>query len=84
MSLFVDSTFTRAAFVPAILSRFNISRLSAWQADKALNIIGTPTVYHWNLIDQNRNTVSFQGNITVRIPVPSGLHGSPHVFRFDQ
>ena len=59
-------------------------RLAALDA-KQLNIIDTPFVYNLKLLDQNGNSITgFNGNVTVRIPVPAGLHGVPHVFRYEE
>ncbi|OCN00044.1 hypothetical protein A7X67_11830 [Clostridium sp. W14A] len=52
-------------------------------SDAALNIIGAPHLYHLKLLDQNGNPVSFTGSVTVRIPVPAGIHGTPHVYRYE-
>ena len=54
-------------------------------SDAALNIIGTPVLYNLKLLDQSGNPVSsFTGSVTVRIPVPAGIHGTPHVFRYEE
>ena len=52
-------------------------------SDTALNIIGTPLLYNIKLLDQNGNSASFTGSVTVRIPVPAGIHGIPHVYRYE-
>ncbi|HEX2985469.1 MAG TPA: bacterial Ig-like domain-containing protein, partial [Caproiciproducens sp.] len=49
-----------------------------------LNLIGSPFVYNIQLLDQNGNPVSFTGSITVKISVPAGIHGTPHVFRYEE
>lgn len=54
-------------------------------SNKALNVIGAPALYNIKLLDQNGNPISsFTGSVTVRIPVPAGLRGTPHVFRFEE
>ena len=54
-------------------------------SDPDLNIIGTPVLYNIKLLDQNGNPITgFSGKVTVKIPVPSGLHGTPHVFRYEE
>lgn len=51
----------------------------------SLSIIGTPVLYNIKLLDQNGNPITgFSGTVTVRIPVPAGLHGAPHVFRYEE
>lgn len=51
----------------------------------ALNIIGTPVLYNIKLLDQNGNPISsFTGSVTVKLPIPAGLHGTPHVFRYEE
>lgn len=52
-------------------------------SDTALNMIGTPLLYNIKLLDQSGNPVSFTGSVTVRIPVPAGIHGAPHVYRYE-
>ncbi|HEX2999979.1 MAG TPA: cadherin-like beta sandwich domain-containing protein, partial [Armatimonadota bacterium] len=53
--------------------------------DTALNVIGTPVLYNIKLLDQNGNPISsFTGSVTVKIPIPAGLHGTPHVFRYEE
>ncbi|TQI68190.1 MBG domain-containing protein [Clostridium sp. KNHs216] len=57
---------------------------SAVAAAPGLNMIGTPLLYNLNLLDQNGNPISsFTGSVTVRIPLPAGLPGTPHVFRYE-
>jgi uncharacterized protein YjdB len=59
-------------------------RIAASDA-KQLGTIDTPFVYNLKLLDQYGNAItSFNGNVTVRIPVPAGLHGVPHVFRYEE
>lgn len=54
-------------------------------ASPSLNIIGTPFLYNIKLLDQNGNPITgFSGKVTVRIPIPAGLHGAPHVFRYEE
>lgn len=53
-------------------------------SDKDLSIIGTPVIYNLKLLDQNGNQItSFSGKVKVRVPVPSGLRGTPRVFRYE-
>ncbi|HEX2986163.1 MAG TPA: leucine-rich repeat protein [Caproiciproducens sp.] len=52
--------------------------------DNALNIIGTPLLYNIKLLDNSGDPVSFTGRVTVRIPLPVGLRGTPHVFRYEE
>ena len=50
-----------------------------------LNLIGSPFVYNIKLLDQNGNPItSFTGSVTVKIPVPEGIHGTPRVFRYEE
>ncbi|MBE6831320.1 MAG: hypothetical protein E7519_14045 [Ruminococcaceae bacterium] len=57
---------------------------SAAAAAPGLNMIGTPLLYNLNLLDQSGNPISsFTGSVTVRIPLPAGLPGTPHVFRYE-
>ncbi|MVB09357.1 Cadherin-like beta sandwich domain protein [Caprobacter fermentans] len=53
-------------------------------SDTALNIIGTPLLYNIKLLDQSGNSASFTGSVTVQIPLPAGIHGTPHVFRYEE
>lgn len=53
-------------------------------SDSDLNVIGEPVIYNLKMLDQNGSAVTgFSGKVTVRIPVPSGLHGVPHVYRYE-
>ncbi|WP_444643804.1 MBG domain-containing protein [Caproiciproducens sp. R1] len=57
---------------------------SAAAAAPGLNMIGTPLLYNLDLLDQSGNPISsFTGSVTVRIPLPAGLPGTPHVFRYE-
>lgn len=50
-----------------------------------LNVIGSPFVYNIKLLDQNGNPItSFTGTVTVKVPVPAGIHGTPHIFRYEE
>ena len=54
-------------------------------SDAALNMIGTPLLYNIKLLDQNGAPITgFSGKVTVKIPIPAGLHGTPHVYRYDE
>lgn len=54
-------------------------------SDTNLNIIGTPILYNLKLLDQNGSPITgFNGKVAVKIPVPAGLHGTPHVFRYEE
>ncbi len=54
-------------------------------SDPALNVIGAPVLYNLKLLDQNGNPISsFSGSVTVKLPIPEGLHGTPHVFRYEE
>ncbi len=53
-------------------------------SNAALNVIGSPLLYNIKLLDQNGNAASFTGSTTVRIPVPVGLRGTPHVFHYEE
>ncbi|HEX2986174.1 MAG TPA: Ig-like domain-containing protein [Caproiciproducens sp.] len=53
-------------------------------SDAALNVIGTPFLYNIQLLDQSGNPVSFTGSVTVKIPFPAGLRGTPRVFRYEE
>ncbi|WP_411676823.1 beta strand repeat-containing protein [Caproicibacter sp.] len=49
-----------------------------------LNLIGSPFVYNIQLLDQSGSPVTyFTGTVTVRIPLPAGLRGTPRVFRYE-
>ncbi len=52
--------------------------------DAALGIIGTLHLYNVKLLDQSGNSVTgFTGTVAVRLPIPAGLKGTPHVFRYE-
>ena len=54
-------------------------------SNPGLNIIGTPVLYNIKLLDQNGNPITgFSGKVTVKIPLPAGMHGVPHVFRYEE
>jgi hypothetical protein len=49
------------------------------------DLIGSPYVYNIKLLDQNGNPItSFSGTVTVKIPIPAGIHGTPHVYRYEE
>ena len=48
------------------------------------DIIGSPILYNFKLLDQNGSPITFTGSVTVRLPLPSGLRGTPHVFRYEE
>ncbi len=49
-----------------------------------LNVIGSPFIYDIKLLDQNGTPItSFTGSVTVRVTVPAGIHGTPHIFRYE-
>ena len=49
-----------------------------------LNLIGSPFVYNIKLLDQNGNPItSFSGTVTVKVAIPAGIHGTPHIFRYE-
>ena len=49
-----------------------------------LNLIGSPFVYNIKLLDQNGNPISsFNGTVTVKVAIPTGIHGTPHIFRYE-
>lgn len=51
----------------------------------SLSIIGTPVIYNLKLLDQNGNPItSFFGKVKVKLPVPSGLRGTPRIFRYEE
>ena len=51
-------------------------------SDADLDVIGTPSLYKLKLLDQNGNAISFFiGSVTIKIPLPFGLRGTPRVFR---
>ncbi|HEX3039061.1 MAG TPA: Ig-like domain repeat protein [Caproiciproducens sp.] len=51
----------------------------------SLNLIGSPFVYNIKLLDQNGNPItSFTGSITVKVAIPAGIHGTPHIFRYEE
>ena len=65
---------------PQAAAAYNLAVSSA-----GLNLIGTPLLYNIKLLDQNGSPISsFTGTVTVRIPVPAGIHGTPHVFRYEE
>ena len=50
-----------------------------------LNLIGSPFVYNIKLLDQNGNPItSFSGTVTVKVAIPAGIHGTPHIFRYEE
>lgn len=50
-----------------------------------LNLIGSPFVYNIKLLDQNNNPItSFTGSVTVKVAVPAGIHGTPHILRYEE
>ncbi|HEX2985624.1 MAG TPA: cadherin-like beta sandwich domain-containing protein [Caproiciproducens sp.] len=50
-----------------------------------LNLIGSPFVYNIKLLDQNGNPItSFTGSVTVKVAIPAGIHGTPHIFRYEE
>ena len=53
--------------------------------DTKLNVIGTPVIYDLKLLDQNGSAITgFTGTVKVKLPVPAGLRGTPHVFRYEE
>jgi hypothetical protein len=49
------------------------------------NLIGSPFVYNIKLLDQNGNPIpTFTGSVTVKAAIPAGLHGTPHIFRYEE
>lgn len=53
-------------------------------SDADLDVIGTPSLYKLKLLDQNGNNISsFSGSVTIKIPLPLGLRGTPRVFRYE-
>ncbi len=52
-------------------------------ANPKVGVIGSPIVYHMELLDQNRNVTSGTGKIKITLPVPPGLRGTPHVLRYE-
>jgi sugar lactone lactonase YvrE len=65
---------------PQAAAAYNLAVSSA-----DLNLIGTPLLYNIKLLDQNGTPIStFTGTVTVKIPVPAGIHGTPHVFRYEE
>lgn len=54
-------------------------------SDAKLNVIGTPVFYDLKLLDQNGNPLTgFGGRVTVRLPLPAGVRGTPHVLRYEE
>ena len=54
-------------------------------SDTQLNVIGTPFLYNLKLLGQNGDPISsFAGSVTVRIPAPAGIHGTPRVYRYEE
>ena len=50
-----------------------------------LNLIGSPFVYNIQLLDQNGNPITyFTGTVTVKVAIPAGIHGTPHIFRYEE
>jgi hypothetical protein len=56
---------------------------AALLADAKSGVINIPEMCDMSLLDQNGTPVSFTGSVTVRIPVPAGVRGTPHVFRYE-
>ncbi|QAT49075.1 hypothetical protein EQM14_04405 [Caproiciproducens sp. NJN-50] len=55
------------------------------ESDSNLDVIGDPVIYNLKLLDQNGVPISgFSGKVTVRIPLPEGLRGTPHVYRYEE
>ena len=49
------------------------------------DVIGTPILYNIKLLDQNGSAITgFNGTVKVKLPVPAGLRGTPHVFRYEE
>ena len=56
----------------------------ASEADAKLNVIGTSIVYNIRLLDRSGNEISdFTGTVRVTMPLPTGLRGTPRVFRYE-
>jgi hypothetical protein len=54
-------------------------------SDAKLGIIGVPVVYNLKLLDQSGNPITgFGGKVKVKIPIPLGMIGIPHVFRYEE
>ena len=51
--------------------------------NRGLSVIGSPVLYRIELLDQDGNPATFSGSVLVKIPIPSGLRGTPHVFRYE-
>ena len=50
-----------------------------------LNVIGIPYIYNIQLFDQNGNPITgFIGKIKVKVPIPAGIVGTPHIFRYEE
>jgi hypothetical protein len=56
---------------------------AALLADAKSGVINIPEMCDMSLLDQNGTPASFTGSVTVRIPVPAGVRGTPHVFRYE-
>ena len=68
---------------PADPQAVNVCRLAV--SDTKLGVIGTPVLYDLKLLDQNGSVISgFSGKVKVQIPVPAGLRGTPHIFRYEE
>ncbi|HEX3038962.1 MAG TPA: leucine-rich repeat protein, partial [Caproiciproducens sp.] len=53
--------------------------------DTKLKVIGTPVIYDLKLLDQNGSAITgFTGKVKVKLPVPAGLRGMPHVLRYEE
>ncbi len=56
----------------------------ASEADAKLNVIGTSAVYNIRLLDRSGSAITgFTGTVRVSVPLPSGLRGTPRVFRYE-
>ena len=50
-----------------------------------LNVIGIPYIYNIQLLDQNGNPIKgFSGREKVKVPIPAGIVGIPHIFRYEE
>lgn len=77
------STAQKSTSDPADPQAVNVCRLAV--SDTKLGVIGTPVLYDLKLLDQNGSVIfGFGGKVKVQIPVPAGLRGTPHIFRYEE
>ncbi|HEX3025840.1 MAG TPA: hypothetical protein VHR42_01200, partial [Clostridia bacterium] len=54
---------------------------TALLASPSTGVINIPELCNISLLDQSGSPVSFTGTVRMKIPLPAGVRGTPHVFR---